>query len=112
MRKITIPQSVECVEMGAPAGAPATTVTFAEFVLTRLRDPVFGTDLDAVESAERLWLAIGPASPGAELSVQDNDWERLSLSVRTPMINYAVGRAVSLLPLMRAVTTAAHLAGE
>jgi hypothetical protein len=106
MKYITIPKPIELFSIQGDRiqdehGVPQN-MTFDQFVLGRLVDPAFGSDMAAVCSVVEIKTQSKAAN--GVLALENADWERLAEATRHGKYHPLVAHC--LLPFMKAITEA------
>jgi len=109
--------SVESVDLMALNGDPIldehenqAKMTFKQFVLNRLTEPLFGKTYEDVLSATRVRQCLDEFD--GVLALETADWERLVKTVKAPEGAYNPLVAFNLVPFMKAVMEASDTKPE
>jgi hypothetical protein len=113
-RYITIPNPVTVLDIAKEDeteivnedGKPIT-ISFVYFIRGRTSDEkVFGPNIDALESALAIRNGIRGKAPGDVWEIDEDDWERLCATIRTPSAAYTPVTAIAIVPFARLVLNA------
>lgn len=109
MKKISIPQNVELVDLsGNPVrdnSGAQVTVSFRDFVVnTLLTDPKFGKGMAEILSAVEIKGKVSAAT--TELELDNSDYERLLSIANEPSNPYNPAVVVQLVPFLLAIKNA------